>query len=326
MPIIANVDPQEIQSPVRSLLRPFQSCPFAIAPERESELELLRDKHKLRLTLDATRVEFVYWVSSMMRTVWVGLPTLERLWAYAYAYYVFFELHREVGMGVEVKLAEHPSGSKARTLLLWAMDGEFNGHLGRWPDEAPTPETSADQNVAPANELFLLMNGWIFLHELAHLELNHDFSQTLSPEKSITQESQADDWASHWILDRWQAYKADEAIFIKRTLEIAFALAAFSGMEYYEEAKTKITHPSSHARLLHFLDTFVGREDPRSARRSEAAWYAATAILSAHLLNSRKDFDPKISHATFRDFILYAGTLLAAEPTGTFTTPSTSSP
>ena len=189
------------------------------------------------------------------------------------------------------------------------MDGDIKGKMAPWPAGAPTPDDKADPNVEPANELFLVINGWILLHELAHLELNHNFSPSIGPEESIKQEREADDWASHWILDNWKQFKNEEPVFVKRTLGISFALSAFTGMEYYEESKIPRTHPKSHDRLLHFLDKFVGLEDPKTAKKSEVAWYAATAILSGHLLNTCESYDPKKAHNTFRDFILYAGSL-----------------
>lgn len=310
MPLIENIDPSSVKSPIAPLLKHFQSCPFKVAPERQKELETLRDKHNLHLTLDSTNPEFFYCVSNMFCSILVGVATLERLWAYAYAYFVFFELHREVGMGVEVDLRTNEQGKMARGLLIWAMKCELGKDFESWPDGLPHPSTKDDPNVEPANELFLVMNGWILLHELGHLECGHSFKTSLSSEQMIQDEHEADNWASSWILSKWQDHSDDEKVFIKRTLGISFALSAFTGMEYYLDGKVQRTHPPSHLRLIRFLDKWVGQEDTRVAKPREMAWYAATAILSAHLLNSRSTYESKGTHATFREFIVYAGKMI----------------
>lgn len=303
--LIENANPESIETPIRSLLRPLTACPYKAAPERETELKVLAEKHKLRLTLDSTKVEFTVFVSRILNTVWIGLPTLERLWAYAYGYFTLFEIEREVGQGVEVDLCLHPEGMKARTLLLWALTGEHTGKLLPWPKDAPTPDSTDDRNVQPANEIFLMMCAWIFLHELAHLELGHTEEAATKSEESIKHEFEADAWACHWLLDRWQDYKIDERVFINRTLGITFGIATLTGIEFYREAPERRTHPIVPERLLAFLDEFIPERDREHAERKEIAWLAACAVISANIIH-HPHYDPKIKHVTMRDYIIYS--------------------
>jgi len=50
---IENPTADYIPSTLRPLIEPFQSAPFNVAPERQGELEQLRDKHDLRIRLRA---------------------------------------------------------------------------------------------------------------------------------------------------------------------------------------------------------------------------------------------------------------------------------
>ena len=308
---------ENINSPIKSLLLAFSACPYKIAPERQDELKALVDRHDVRLNIDTVKKEFHIEAWPNFKLVFFGLATLERLWAYAYGYYTLLEIQRDVGKGVEVDLTTHSTGVKAKELLAWAVKNEHSEVHMPWPDGAPTPDSLNDPNVEPANEIFLVMCAWIFLHEIAHIELHGKPVDSTAPvenasdsesesEQSIRQEFEADAWSSHWILDRWTEFKGDdENVFIKRTLGIAFAISALTGLDLYRKSGKKGTHPSVPDRLLAFLDEFIPETDAQKASKKEIAWLAAIVVLSANLIH-HKSYDPKKVHNTFRDFVVYS--------------------
>jgi hypothetical protein len=85
--------------------------------------------------------------------------------------------------------------------------------------------------VKPTNELFLMTSGWILLHEIGHIVLNHGANTNPTSEESIEMELAADDWASSWMLDRWRDYRDDVRVFQKRTLGITFGIGLQAGFE-----------------------------------------------------------------------------------------------
>lgn len=309
-PAIAN-----LQTPIKSVLESFAASPFNLAPERKDELKAIADAHAFELVLDLSDQGFVVNVhlggAVTKPTVTFGLHTLERIWAYSYSYFTLLEIARDSDPGTEVDLLTHPTGAKARQLLAWAVNNETSAVFEQWPTDAPTPDDVDDVNVPVANELFLAMCGWIFLHELGHLELHSNFSgphkdATIESQLSIQREFEADNWASSWVLDKWEEHAGGvEGVFVKRSLGIAFALAALTGVEFYSDAQQYPTHPSVPERLLAFLDKFVPEANQEKAEKREMAWFGAIACINAHLMN-HPDFKPKVVHGSFRDFIEYS--------------------
>src|SRR5438874_973295 len=84
--VIENATPNDIPSKLRPLIEPFQSSPFHIAPEREKEMLALRDQHDIKILLKADAEDWLFQESRMLKHIFVGLRTLERLWAYCYGY------------------------------------------------------------------------------------------------------------------------------------------------------------------------------------------------------------------------------------------------
>src|SRR5207247_605994 len=84
--IIENPTPIDIPSKLQPLINPFQSSPFHVAPERQDEMLALRDKHDIRIHLKADAEDWLFQEFRMGKRIFVGLRTLERLWAYCYGY------------------------------------------------------------------------------------------------------------------------------------------------------------------------------------------------------------------------------------------------
>jgi hypothetical protein len=305
--LVENFDPEKLDTPIRGLLKSFARAASAIAPEREQELDRLVTERRLRIWLDATTDLFDVNISELLQRINVPLSALERLWAYAYCYSLFFDLSQPETQGRVIDLRASDETERARRLMVWANAAEVTGKSEKWPDNTPRPDQAEpDERLKPANQIFLMMSGFVLLHEVAHLALGHCQQTPSSRHESIEHEFAADRWAADWILGRWQEYKNDEAVFIQRTVGISFALAAIGGIELYIPKNEAHTHPNAAARLLDFLDRWVPQEPGPSLPRRQAAWKVAPSVLHVHLLKLGRVSEPKECHDTFRDYLLAA--------------------
>jgi Peptidase U49 len=305
--LVENFDPEKLDSPIRGLLKNFATSPFKIAPERQDELDQLVKKHHLRIWIDATTDLFNVHISELLRRVSIPLSALERLWAYAYCYSLFFDLAQPEAQGRVIDLRAAEDTDRVRRLMVWANNAEITGKSDKWPENTPRPDQNeSDPSLKPANQIFLMMSGFILLHEVAHLRLGHCEHPAVSADESIASEFAADRWAAEWVLAHWQKYNNGERVFIQRTVGIAFALAAIGGIELYTPKHGTRTHPNAAARLLDFLDRWVphGSENVLPAR--QAAWKVAPSVLHVHLLKLGKITDPSAHYPTFRDYLCAA--------------------
>lgn len=288
------------------MLVPFTGTPYAVAPERAKELDDIITNYGLKIFFDTSSQDFTIFVSHLLNQIRVGIPTLERIWAYSYSYLYIAWLFQKEPQGVELDLASEPRRNTARRLLEWALKADLNGTYTPWPSDLPHPITneSADDNVKPTNELFLMASGWILLHEIGHIVLNHGTNTNPTTEESIAMELAADDWASSWMLDRWRDHKDDIRVFQKRTLGITFGIGLQAGFELQREPGGRITHPNIADRMLAFLDKYVPEKNVVRAAPEELAWLAAIAILQAHICNTKRPLKMEPIHGSFRDFIM----------------------
>jgi hypothetical protein len=230
---------------------------------------------------------------------------LERIWAYLYAYVAFLPLIQKHGAGKPIDLTKEPEVQRARALLLWAHKAEKSGRYEPWPEHLPRPDKpdSSDPHIKTANQFFLMMTGWIFLHELAHIALGHRASNSLPSKESIQQEFEADRWASNWILAKWKDFDPDVRIFLQRCMGISFAIAALSGIELYVEGRTPRTHPNVADRLLRFFDDFIDGSSEEQ-KFVEKHWLAPISILQLHLMNSGKMTSLQKHYDNVREYLL----------------------
>ena len=154
--------------------------------------------------------------------------------------------------------------------------------------------------------MFLLMMGFIILHEVAHVKLKHRADCSMSSADFIKQEYEADRWAAKWVIDKWREFKDDEMVFIKRSLGVSFAIATLAGIELYLAKSSFKTHPNTAARLLAFLDEFVPENSKTKAESHELAWLTPPTILQVHLLKSGKKIDLGKAYPTFREYLVEA--------------------
>lgn len=240
----------------------------------------------------------------------IPLKALERLWGYAYCYSLFFDLYQPATQGQFINLKETPEYSAARRLLLWAYEAEKTGVCPPWPDNTPRPDQGlGDGRLQAGNQIFLMMSGFILLHETAHMALGHCDNPASNANESIDQEFQADAWAAEWIMAQWEKHNRDEKVFIQRSVGIAFALAALGGIEIHKERIGERDHPNPAERLLAFLDRWMPEPNDGVLPPKATAWKVGPAVLHTHFLTAGKLPDPKKPYPTFRAYLVEAKSL-----------------
>ncbi len=263
--VINEPKPEDIPSKLRPLMKAFQSAPFHVAPEREKELLVLRDKYDIRIYLKGDAENWLFEERRMLKKIFIGLRTLERLWAYCYGYNaIVSELQKADGDGQAV--ANQPEFRLGFQLLEWASQKELRDIEGGWPHSLPDPSDSEQlEHVRAANHIFLVMSGRLLLHEFAHTVLEHGTKPGVTSEVLKSEEIEADKWADDWMLQRWTDYKRDEKVFIGRCLGIACAHVPTLVLGL--DAKiVSPSHPSPIERILSFVSRHLGVGNPLDRR------------------------------------------------------------
>jgi len=291
-----------MNSPIAPLLENIKAAPYKVAPEREAELREINERHKF-IIYPIKEDKFTFEVGSLTKRIVVGIPTLERIWAYLYGHLYITYLLQDTNGGDVIDLNLTKETREVSTLLSWATSADVASQYSSWPQNVPTPSSDPqDINIKAANELFLMAIGWMILHEIAHIELNQ--KPPSCDNESIQQEQEADNWASAWIMEKWEEFNPSERVFIKRTLGITFAISIASAFELHTERTSK-THPNIIDRYLNFLDKYVPEEDSEKAHKKEIAWLAAIASLNTHISNSySRSFNLKGKYQNFREHLL----------------------
>jgi Peptidase U49 len=293
-------------SPVNWLLPYVAASPFRAAPERADDLrQLVQDRH-VRISFDPApfRTADVNLESGVIR---FGLPFAERLWALSRAYSDLIRLWQEHGPGAMLVMPE-PS----RRLLEWEFLAEKSGTAEPLPSgvPVPAPDEPAGSDGYAATEWFLIGAAWVLLHEIGHLACGH--RPTDPPTRWLPREYEADDWASHWMLDRWSEYQNDDGVFVKRALAGTFVLGHFTAFEAHGQTPSA-THPNPAKRLLRFLDRFVSRSPGTKLDAKELPWVAAMLIVLCHLQAAGKPPPPEIAFTHPRDALVWAVDQLSSE-------------
>ncbi len=297
------VEPPRFSS-VNWLLPYVAAAPYRAAPERADELHQLVQELGVRVVFDPapSRVAEVNLETSEIR---FGLPFMERLWAISCAYLDLIRLWQQYGPDAIIDLPE-----SSRLLLEWEFHAEKSGIVAPLPATAPVPEPAEQPGTDgyAATELVLIVAAWVLLHEIGHLVCKH--RRTDPPVRWITREYEADNWASHWMLDRWREYAADDRVFVKRALAGTLFLGHVAAFESHGRTSS-VTHPTPADRLLHFLDQFVPREPGPKADAKEWPWMAALLIVECHLQAAGYSLPRGAEFVEPRDALLSAAARLA---------------
>jgi hypothetical protein len=283
---IIGAKPEETPSKLKPLMAAFQSSPFRVAPERESDMVGLRDKYDIRVHLKANANDWLFEGFRIfeLNRIFIGLRSIERLWAYCYAY-TTITLELKKAHGDFKAIDNRPEFELAFKLLDWAGQRTLEDVEGGWPDALPDPsEGGSMEYVEPANHFFLMTSGRLLLHEIAHTVLGHHTEQDASSEILMREEFEADAWADDWMLGKWSSYDSDERIFIGRCMGIAFAHAPclLFGIKRKESSAS---HPNPVHRIQAFIERYLPNGVP-SDKRSIDQPCAFLLVIFGHLLHT----------------------------------------
>ncbi|AWG32170.1 phage exclusion protein Lit family protein [Burkholderia cenocepacia] len=236
---------EPIYSPIVLLDEVIAAAPFAIAPERATEL--LNDPALKGFGLALSADEgFSIRVGINTKEATLSIFSLEYIWCFSLMILVLVEEYQiaQKHDRQAIDLRESPRVSQAVDLLNWSFNRMYRGDRSPWPDEAPKPEKSPTVNsvVYMVNEVFLSAIAWIIHHEIAHLRLKHGIETTCS----AREENEADAEATNWIFSG--SLRDDERL--KRQLGMAVALLSLQFLETPRGGYSKVeSHPPSLERL-----------------------------------------------------------------------------
>lgn len=265
------------RSPIIALQNSIAASAFRIAPEREAELDNIRDDFGLSFTL-LDGPKFQFWVGTSSKEITTTIASLEFLWASTHAHIVLFDEYGKVQRAGEKQF--NTGGNERRKhaldLLAWSVSNLSSSGTDEWPKDLPKPvqfpEYGSDIHVT--NELFLCAVAWIVHHEIAHIRLGHTPVQT---SRSQAEEFEADLEATKWILE----HSSVDAESQKRTLGIATAILSLMGIETDCKFSVISSHPAAFERLYRCLDS-------ASANENDKVFAFASVIMQIQLWYSGK--------------------------------------
>lgn len=276
------------------------------APERAEQTRALLRRHRVRFETDQKGASIRFDVLPSAGLVTVGTLGVGRLWAHAYGAFALYDAvssKAAFGLGC-LQLDSTPTLRKGRALMKWAIEGDLalahdpaaaeeHEWIRRIPDGLPLPfderEFASPEHMA--DDLTLLATGFIFFHELAHLELSH---RPCTGEASHRQEHEADAWAAGWMLED---ATIEPLARTKRLLGIAIGLGWLSSNEIYQGVVCSESHPPSYKRLQRVLDCHVPGPD-------DAVWAFTLVFIDLHLQNRGILPDLSPPFGTFKDAAL----------------------
>ena len=283
---------EEFLPKLRPLVDAFRLSPFHVAPERWDELTELLKQHGVEIYPKPDAKDWMFEEWRMGKKIFVGTRTLERLWAYCYAYTAITTELQKAG-GVFKLITNHAEYEIGFHLLKWAKQETLADREGEWPDILPDPSYTQLEHVRTANHIFLMTSGRLLLHEFAHAVRNHSTAADTPSKTKKDEELEADAWADSWMLSRWKDFKGDEKVFIGRCMGIALAHAPSLIFGIDREAESE-THPPPIQRILSFIDGWVPNGKPSDKRLVDLPC-AFLLVIAGHLLWEKKkpfEWDP----------------------------------
>ena len=239
-------------TPTREQMAEFDAdvcaAPFRIAPERNDELlhEVFKGTPwtlEFNASLDPIRNTFRAMPNA--KTVEVNYAALASLWAIAKASWLIARDAMAADRAGRSALDAGPGTmvAEARRLVQTAREliGNSSAH---WPTDLapPVPDAEANSEDWYANNVFLGASGWVVLHEIAHIFLEHQ--ATVTSNVSFTQEHEADFWAADWMLGK---VPAGDTRGYFRLFAISVALTWLAILDHVRRGST--THPHAWQRL-----------------------------------------------------------------------------
>jgi hypothetical protein len=290
------------QSPLTPLIPALQRSPFAVAPERQNELKALIEHHKVQGILkfeDSLASALV-----MAKQVYLGLSSLEKLWAHCWVTTWVWNEWQSRGFKGELDLSASQEGITTLEFMRWALSTNQN----QWPASLPKP-TPTTNKLMPGlvNEFFLGACGFAILHEIRHITEYHKPEPETSQKQQLEREFDADRWAYRWIMEKWVNYAdedvsaGDERVCVKRLWSIAGMLALIAILEMGTHGSPgQRTHPNPIDRITQFLDDYV-TESSSTIRENIEGF--VVSVLSLHLFRRRADYDKGARYGSAADFL-----------------------
>ncbi len=216
----------------------------------ETHEELLRTGVCIEVDL-IDSPKFICGVVVETQKVQISTGCLQTLWACGYLNMMYWDKLYKAG-GLARSVVMDPSGDfelqNAYKLFEWSLN-VFDGNIPglKWPANLPMPLPDAGGNSweALADELTLEAVGYLLLHEIAHVYLKHDVSE--SSAWSIEQEKEADSQALEWIFRG--AQNPTNGHQIKRSISIATALLMQCAFALFTKKWGGESHPPKWQRL-----------------------------------------------------------------------------
>jgi Peptidase U49 len=135
--------------------------------------------------------------------------------------------------------------------------------------------------------LFRIACAWIILHEIGHLHSGHVACREY---ESISQEKEADRFATDWLLDGASSSQNAESSRINALFGIAVALTWLTVFNVFLGQMESVTHPQGYDRLFQVLDHAI---DPQNKVEHAMVWFFVDQMLLIHMwsagFNSTQD-------------------------------------
>jgi hypothetical protein len=302
---ITDAKPTDIPSKLSPLMDSFQASPFKVAPERKAEMVALYNKHKIRIDLDGDAKDWLFDELHIydLKFIRIGLRSLERLWAYCYAYTTIITEVQVAGFKF-TDIVHREEFHLALQLLEWANQVKLEDRDGGWPHTLPDPShENGLEHVRAANHFFLMTSGRLLLHEFAHTVLEHHTAPDTPPEILKQEEIDADTWADEWMLDKWRDYKPDEKVFIGRCMGIAFAHAPSLIFGFGRQAPSD-SHPSPIHRIVSFVERYLPGGNPGDKRRVDLPCAFLLMIIAHLLFKNDQDYKLPLLPPTYSELFM----------------------
>jgi hypothetical protein len=151
--------------------------------------------------------------------------------------------------------------------------------------------------------MFRIACTWIILHEIGHLHLGHVSCRGY---ESISQEKEADRFATDWLLDGASSSRNAEASRTNALFGVAIALIWVTVFNVFLGQMETATHPQGYDRLFQILDQTIDRQNKDE---HVMVWYFVVEMLRIHMWSAGYDFDREAKHA-YQDPRDYANHLI----------------
>lgn len=192
---------------------------------------------------------------------------LASLWCLSYAAFHISDCASRSQRAVEkaethIDIGEHFAKMQINEYLEYARN-LFRGDR-EWPTNLQTPDINVklDTPEGRVNNIFFGALSWVLLHEIGHVHLQHE--KHIPVEQRLTQEYQADNFATCWIL-------GDAGSGIEREFRVLMVCVALSWLFLNEETLGQgSAHPAAIIRFQEATSIFEMGE--RSAGLENAAY------------------------------------------------------